>query len=151
MASSIDQSISPVPGRRRLAGAIPHWPSIPASILHSTMLCLLVLIAWETMNLSPGHAARPLRLTQTAVDPNTASWASLTRLPGIGPARATKIIAYRGQRLLRRPGHKPFRNLQSMRKIKGFGPVTLRNLAPFLRFNSSVAPTTSDSGYRAQR
>ncbi len=66
------------------------------------------------------------------IDINTAGWASLARLPGIGPIRARKIVNYR--KAHQRPGRRAFRRLADLRRIKGFGPKITARLAPFLTF-----------------
>lgn len=86
---------------------------------------------------SPGFAARA---TQTKIDPNTASWASLVRIPGIGPARAEKLLAWRNGHLTKATPV-VFKNLQDLRHIRSFGPKTLLNIARFLRF-----PTRRSAG-----
>jgi hypothetical protein len=131
-----DTSSIPESGGRRLNPLFPQWPAIPVSLLYSILLFLGILIVWEIAGLTSHNSGEGGVLTQSAVNPNTATWASLTRLPGIGPARATKILAYRQAFFQNHPHGEPFPNLQSMRKIKGFGPVTLRNLAPYLRFRT---------------
>ncbi len=45
----------------------------------------------------------------------------LTALPGIGEVRAGAIIAYRQQ-------HGPFRDINELLKVEGFGPATLENI-----------------------
>ena len=79
---------------------------------------------------SPTFAAR---VTPTTINPNTASWASLVRIPGIGPARAEKLLAWRK---LHRTKATPvvFKNLQDLRHIPSFGPKTLLSIARYLRF-----------------
>ena len=136
MDQHADTSSIPESGRRERNRLFPQWPAIPVSLLYSILLFLGILIVWEIASLPSPMRGKGGVLTQSAVNPNTASWASLTRLPGIGPARATKIITYRQAFFQNHPHGEPFPNLQSMRKIKGFGPVTLRNLAPYLRFST---------------
>jgi len=60
------------------------------------------------------------------VDPNTATVASLRRLPGIGPVKARAIVAFREG--------KPhaYRNADDLRPVRGIGPGTVRRIAPFL-------------------
>ncbi|MGC8560456.1 MAG: ComEA family DNA-binding protein [Phycisphaerae bacterium] len=135
MDQPADISSIPESGRRRLKRLYPQWPAIHVSMLYSILLFLGILMVWEMAGLTSHMSGKGGVLTQSAINPNTATWASLTRLPGIGPARATKIISYRRAFFRNHPGGEPFPNLQSMRKLKGFGPVTLSNLAPYLRFN----------------
>lgn len=56
---------------------------------------------------------------------NNASAAELERLPGIGPALAQRIIAYRET-------HGNFRALQDLGHVKGIGPKTLDRLRPLV-------------------
>jgi comEA protein len=56
---------------------------------------------------------------------NNASAAELERLPGIGPALARRIIAYRET-------HGNFRALQDLGHVKGIGPKTLDRLRPLV-------------------
>ena len=61
------------------------------------------------------------------IDPNTASVASLRRLPGIGPTRAQMIIQYRQTH-----GAAVFRTAEDLQKVHGVGPGTVRRVARFL-------------------
>jgi hypothetical protein len=79
---------------------------------------------------------------QDRIDPNTASYASLRRLPGLGPAKAQNIIAWR-------ESHKdqPFRQAGDLSRIRGFGTVLPRRVAPYLDLpmKTSVPETDDDS------
>ncbi len=57
----------------------------------------------------------------TPVNVNTADYESLVALPGIGPALAQRIIAYREE-------HGPFASVEELQKVQGIGP---RNLDEF--------------------
>ncbi|MGQ9476904.1 MAG: ComEA family DNA-binding protein [Candidatus Bipolaricaulia bacterium] len=61
-----------------------------------------------------GEGAEPLDL-------NTASFAELLRLPGIGPTLAERIITYRER-------NGPFRSLEELLHIRGIGPKLLQRL-----------------------
>ncbi len=87
-------------------------------------------------------ASRP-RLAENSIDPNTADWASLVRLPGVGPARATKLLNFRVAAQKAHPGRKAFRSLNDLRAIPTFGPKTVRHLAPWLRFSIARGANTS--------
>lgn len=54
---------------------------------------------------------------------NTANAAALQRLPGIGPALAERIMAYR-------EAHGPFARVSDITRVSGIGPRTLERLAP---------------------
>ncbi len=57
----------------------------------------------------------------TLVNVNTADYESLVALPGIGPALAQRIIAYREE-------HGPFASVEELQEVQGIGP---RNLDEF--------------------
>ncbi len=61
-----------------------------------------------------GESAEPLNL-------NTASFAELLRLPGIGPTLAERIITYRER-------NGPFRSLEELLHVRGIGPKLLQKL-----------------------
>jgi competence ComEA-like helix-hairpin-helix protein len=68
------------------------------------------------------------------INPNDASAASLSRLPGMGISRARAIVAYR-QCFTERNGDKPaFENRDDLQKIKGIGPKTTQNISEWLKF-----------------
>ena len=61
-----------------------------------------------------------------AVDLNAAGVASLDALPGVGPARALAIVQYR-------EANGPFRAVQDLARVPGFGPAALNRLAGRVR------------------
>jgi len=56
------------------------------------------------------------------VDVNRADAEELTALPGIGPALATRIVAYREE-------HGPFTSVDDLERVQGIGPQTVKGLA----------------------
>jgi competence protein ComEA len=55
------------------------------------------------------------------INVNLATAQELEQLPGIGPARAQAIIAYREQ-------HGPFASVEELLKVDGIGPTTLERI-----------------------
>jgi competence protein ComEA len=83
-------------------------------------------------------AAAPRALAAKAVDGvvnlNTAEPGALGLLPGIGPAKAAQIVAYRKRH--------PFRTVDELVRIKGIGRKMVRRL----RVHLSVAGPTTAAG-----
>ena len=79
------------------------------------------------------HRAPPLEAPPQRINPNTASMASLVRLPGIGKARAMDIIHYRQKQ---NPNEPVFLSAQDLESIRGIGPKTAGALEPWLIFET---------------
>ena len=60
-----------------------------------------------------------------ALDLNTATLEDLDALPGIGPALAQRIIAYR-------QSHGPFKKIDDLMEVSGIGPIKLEKIKPYL-------------------
>lgn len=74
-----------------------------------------------TRGYAPGSSARGGR----PVNLNSASESELLGLPGIGPAKARAILAYRREK-------GSFAAVSDLGRISGFGPALVARLAPFL-------------------
>ena len=85
-------------------------------------------VLWMGESHPPARFSSPLSFG-LPVTVNAASEASLVALPGIGPARAAAIKAYREK-------NGPFQTMDGLMKVRGIGPVTLAKIAPYI----SVAP-----------
>jgi len=77
------------------------------------------------------HQNRPVRdtanvLPASPLDLNRAGERDLIRLPGVGPAIARRILAYR-------QAHGRFTSVQELRHVRGIGPRTLERIRPHLR------------------
>lgn len=97
-------------------------------------------VYWNNrVQVTPAPQVPPPPAVQRTLNPNTADFASLVRLAGVGPSRATALLNWRTQQQKLHPGKPVFQKLADLRHIRGFGPVTLRHIAPFLRFDVSTA------------
>lgn len=70
----------------------------------------------------------------TKLDPNTATAAELSALPGLGEKRAAAIIAQREKVLKREPTTVPFKSLDDLLPVNGIGAAMIENLRPYLAF-----------------
>jgi competence ComEA-like helix-hairpin-helix protein len=69
---------------------------------------------------------QPAEVRFAPIDINTASAEDFTKLPGIGPELARRIVAYREK-------HGPFRRVEDLLVIRGIGPKKWRTVRPYLR------------------
>ena len=91
-----------------------------------------------SVNLYRAQQRPELDVMPERINPNTASIASLVRLPGIGRARALDVVHYRQQH------EEPvFQSPRDLEKIHGIGPKTSANLAPWLVFTAKDANDTN--------
>ncbi|MEO0557429.1 MAG: helix-hairpin-helix domain-containing protein [Bacteroidota bacterium] len=74
---------------------------------------------------APAPARRSARPAPARTGINTASAAELDRLPGIGPALASRILAYRQQ-------HGRFSRPEQLIEVKGIGPKTFEKMKPWV-------------------
>jgi competence ComEA-like helix-hairpin-helix protein len=88
---------------------------------------LLVVLAAEGPNTSPSDVAAPPPglVDEGRVRINEAGPSDLTFLPRIGPVLAERIIEDRER-------NGPFQTASDLTRVKGIGPSTVRQLAPFV-------------------
>ena len=84
-------------------------------------LAALAAIAMLVVGVSVAEAAKSFEGT---VNINTASLEQLTELPGIGPAKANAIMAYRTER--------PFKTVDEIKEVKGVGDKLYAKISPHL-------------------
>ena len=96
------------------------------------MAALLILAAMFA-SLYRADCQPPLEVLPQRINPNTASLASLVRLPGIGKARALDIIHYRQNQ---KPNEPVFLSARDLENLRGVGPKTAAALEPWLTFET---------------
>jgi hypothetical protein len=99
---------------------------LAAGFALSGLVVMLAAMYWA-------HRQPPLEAPPQRINPNTASMASLVRLPGIGKARAMDIIHYRESQ---KHGEPVFLSAQDLECIRGIGPKTAAALGPWLTFET---------------
>ena len=70
-------------------------------------------------------SAQPVVAAEDRVDVNTADAEALDTVPGIGPALAGRIIAYR-------ESYGPFRRIEDLQDVRGIGARSLERMAPYV-------------------
>ena len=111
----------------------PRWRRGHVAVL--TVMCAISggLLAMRRVSRGPDlHEALSVDAVRAVaaverIDPNTATIASLRRLPGIGPAKAAAIVAYREQ-----SGRGVFRSPRDLEDVKGLGRGIVARIEPHL-------------------
>ncbi len=142
---------SPTPSQ---PGTYPRAPLVVAYLLLCGLLIYVLVARWflplyfaEPIGVESSIAAASLPAAfappDTRVNPNTASWMELTRLPGIGEVMAKRIVAYREEN--RSPGGNPiFRSPEDLDRVKGIGAKTISAIRDQLRFDEAAEDRPSN-------
>jgi competence protein ComEA len=101
-------------------GADPNRLSLAAKVSDGERV--YVPLVGEALPASPSGAAAD----SGPIDLNTADEAALDALPGVGPATAKAIVAYR-------ESHGPFTSVDQLLEVRGIGPAKLDQLADLVR------------------
>jgi competence protein ComEA len=124
---ALTTSVSPALAASDLGRTWPRSAQWTAAALLGGVLTLLGVHLWA------GSRSATSPSTQDPgvfLELNTATRAELLQLPGIGPGLADRILAYR-------KAHGPFRQVQELRKVPGFGPATWQRVRDFVFVDSS--------------
>ena len=147
----------------------PASSRTPWAVHVACYVLLALLLAWilvqrylRPMVLEPGIAVAascpagaqnaasspPASPLDQRIDPNTASWSEMTRLPRIGEQIAKRIVEYReSHRAAAVPASDSgiatsppvFTCPQDLAKVRGIGPKTVELISPHLKFPSPPA------------
>lgn len=96
-----------------------------------TVLLLSCVLCSAGLAHDPGHAPgdrTPPRAAPAPLNLNDATLEQLDTLPGIGPAMAERIVAYRDE-------HGPFKQVEQLDAVKGIGLRTVEKLRPYLNLD----------------
>jgi competence protein ComEA len=99
-----------------------------AYVAIAVVVAAVHLGCWFVADSTPTAASLTPASLQLRLNPNTATAAELELLPRIGPALATKIVAYRAA-ATEQPA---FRRAEDLDRVPQIGPATVEMLRPFL-------------------
>jgi competence protein ComEA len=122
---------------------------ITRSLRSAVLLATLLAPAFTARAQDARSAARPPAPSAEAVPAasgvinlNTASLEELTRLPGVGPARAQAIIELRTK-------SGGFKSTEDLMRVRGIGRKTYRKLEPMLRLSGATTLVEAHATRRA--
>jgi len=96
----------------------------------AAVTAVILLVCITAGGIRASRKAAPL-VEPERINPNTAPLGSLVRLPGIGKARALDILHYRQ---VNAEFEIVFESPGDLQAIRGIGPKTADNIAPWLEF-----------------
>ncbi len=108
-------------------GRLSNRQFLGCSIMIISLLIFFMAAPFGNYNLDKSWPDTP-RLSDK-INPNTATWYSMARLPGVGPARAHQIVKYR-------QSVKMFNNAHELANISGIGPATVDKISAYLNFTN---------------
>jgi competence protein ComEA len=130
---------TPAENLPRPAAVTWPWPVGARGVLAGVVILAAMGLAMASRFDKPKSGEAFVVAPELSVDPNTAPARVLTALPHIGPALVREWVAARNAR--------PFSSLEDARhRVRGLGPATLAQIAPYLRFEPS---TQSDAEHIA--
>jgi competence protein ComEA len=103
-------------GPAALAAAAPYLTLAPAPVVP-----VAAAVRGAANRPAQRNSAIPAPSQSPAISLNSASAQELTRLPGIGPSLAGRIVAWR-------EGHGAFRSLDELERVPGIGPATVARI-----------------------
>ncbi len=120
------------PSRPRLWATRPD--ALAALLLAALLLATVAVIAVRNARVGGGIEVVRGPEIRYRVDLNAAGESELVLLPGIGPARAKRLVEWRA-------AHGPFAGLEEVRKAARMSAREVERLAPAVTFGAGPAPT----------
>ncbi len=125
------------PGAPRHTAVAETWPvearTLLAVVVVTMGLGLMALCRDGGSSSTKALAAAP----NLVLDPNSAPPQVLEALPTLGPTLVGRWVAARGER--------PFSSLaDARRRVRGLGPASLAQIAPYLRFGPGLVARTDE-------
>lgn len=109
------------------------WIATIVTVIAAVALALTVRLVPAP---GPEAVSDVARATPVGVNPNTATAAELTVLPGIGEHIAAAIVAFReSEHDTSRSGKPVFARPEDLDRVRGIGPKTVEKLRPHLQFD----------------
>lgn len=122
-----------------------------ATLLGSLSLLPALAAHAQSAPPAPAHGPAPearrpgaAPAVEGVINLNTATIEELTRLPGVGPARAQAILELRAKL-------NGFKKLDDLMRVKGIGRKTFRKLEPMLRLEGKTTLVEVARPHPAQR
>jgi competence ComEA-like helix-hairpin-helix protein len=96
----------------------------------------------------PGTTAPAFVPADQRVDPNTATWTELDRLPGIGELTAKSIVDYR-EKHRSATGEPVFRTAEDLERVRGIGPKTVEQIRSGLKLPDPASDSQPSAARKA--
>jgi Helix-hairpin-helix motif len=125
----------------RCAGMPWIWPARARGVLAAVVIMSALALAIASRSV-PAPGAEIVKAPDLLLDLNTVPPSVLETLPHVGQSLIRQIVAARERR--------PIASLDDAgSRIRGLGPSTLAQIAPYLRFEQPARPSLADSGNAA--
>lgn len=89
------------------------------------LLAMAIVLPTTFTVIAAEHSTTNEKAVTTKININSADLKELQKVPGIGPATAAKIVAYRDE-------NGSFSTIDQLLSIKGIGKVTLEKMKPYI-------------------
>jgi len=126
--NSFDGEDGQAPGREPVS---PVWPAGPRGVLAATVIAVALGLAVGSRGVDPPPGDGIVAVPKLRLDPNTAPAQVLGALPQVGPTLVHQLVLARQDRRLT-----SLEDLQG--RVRGLGPATRDQLAPYLRFEAAA-------------